>query len=193
MRTGGKNYEKRRYILHCPRGGAVTGSEQYADRPAIIVSNNECNKHSSVIEVVYMTTQPKADLPTHVTIRSTGRTSIALCEQVSSISTDRVNNYIGQVTDQEMKNIDIALMISLGLNGDTKTVSQYEDTIQKQLQEIDGLKEEIVQARQETGSVSMTSEGGAIVVTTEEAFRLQVQRDTYKEMYDNLIAKVMTS
>ena len=176
-----------------PEGGAVTGSEQYADRPAIIVSNNECNKHSSVIEVVYMTTQPKADLPTHVTIRSTGRTSIALCEQVSSISTDRVNNYIGQVTDQEMKNIDIALMISLGLNGDTKTVSQYEDTIQKQLQEIDGLKEEIVQARQETGSVSMTSEGGAIVVTTEEAFRLQVQRDTYKEMYDNLIAKVMTS
>lgn len=176
-----------------PAGGAVTGSEQYADRPAIIVSNNECNKHSSVIEVVYITTQPKADLPTHVTIRSTGRTSIALCEQVSSISTDRVNNYIGQVTDQEMKNIDIALMISLGLNGDTKTVSQYEDTIQKQLQEIDGLKEEIVQARQETGSVSMTSEGGAIVVTTEEAFRLQVQRDTYKEMYDNLIAKVMTS
>lgn len=92
---------------------------------------------------MYITTQPKEDLPTHVTIRSTGRISIALCEQVSSISTDRVNNYIGQVTDQEMKNIDIALMISLGLNGDTKTVSQYEDTIQKQLQEIDGLKEEI--------------------------------------------------
>mgnify|MGYP001709107968 FL=1 len=109
------------------------------------------------------------------------------------LSTDRVNNYIGQVTDQEMKNIDIALMISLGLNGDTKTVSQYEDTIQKQLQEIDDLKKEIIRAQQKTGSVSMTSEGGAIVVTSEEAFRLQVQRDTYKEMYDNLIAKVMTS
>lgn len=184
---------KRGDIFYIARRGAVTGSEQYADRPAIIVSNNECNKHSSVIEVVYITTQPKADLPTHVTIRSTGRTSIALCEQVSSISTDRVNNYIGQVTDQEMKNIDIALMISLGLNGDTKTVSQYEDTIQKQLQEIDDLKKEIIRAQQKTGSVSMTSEGGAIVVTSEEAFRLQVQRDTYKEMYDNLIAKVMTS
>lgn len=184
---------KRGDIFYIARGGAVTGSEQYADRPAIIVSNNECNKYSSVIEVVYITTQPKADLPTHVTIRSTGRTSIALCEQVSSISTDRVNNYIGQVTDQEMKNIDIALMISLGLNGDTNAVSQYKDTIQKQLKEIDDLKKEIIRAQQETGSISMTSEGGAIVVTTEEAFRLQVQRDTYKEMYDNLIAKVMTS
>ena len=184
---------KRGDIFYIARWGAVTGSEQYADRPAIIVSNNECNKYSSVIEVVYITTQPKADLPTHVTVRSTGRTSIALCEQVSSISTDRVNNYIGQVTEQEMKNIDIALMISLGLNGDTNAVSQYKDTIQKQLKEIDDLKKEIIRAQQETGSISMTSEGGAIVVTTEEAFRLQVQRDTYKEMYDNLIAKVMTS
>lgn len=191
MRTGGKNYEKRRYILHCPRGGAVTGSEQYADRPAIIVSNNECNKHSSVIEVVYITTQPKADLPTHVTIRSTGRTSIALCEQVSSISTDRVNNNIGQVTDQEMKNIDIALMISLGLNGDTKTVSQYEDTIQKQLQEIDGLKEEIVQARQE--KFRNTSENGPVVASAEESIRLRVQCDIYKELYESLLTRVMAS
>ena len=191
MRAGGKNHEKRRHILHCPRGGAVTGSEQYADRPAIIVSNNECNKHSSVIEVVYITTQPKADLPTHVTIRSTGRTSIALCEQVSSISTDRVNNYIGQVTDQEMKNIDIALMISLGLNGDTKTVSQYEDTIQKQLQEIDGLKEEIVQARQE--KFRNTSENGPVVASAEESIRLRVQCDIYKELYESLLTRVMAS
>lgn len=128
-----------------------------------------------------------------MTIRSTGRTSIALCEQVSSVSTERVNNYIGQVTDQEMENIDIALMISLGINRGVKAVSQYEDTIQKQLQEIDDLKKEIIRAQRGTSSVSMTSEGGAIVVTTEEAFRLQVQRDTYKEMYDNLIAKVMIS
>ena len=84
-------------------------------------------------------------------------------------------------------------MISLGINRGVKAVRQYEDTIQKQLREIDDLKKEIIRAQRGTGSVSMTSEGGAIVVTTEEAFRLQVQRDTYKEMYDNLIAKVMIS
>ena len=185
---------KRGDIFYIARGGGATmGSEQYADRPAIIVSNNECNKHSNVIEVVYITTQPKTDLPTHVSIHSTGRPSIALCEQVSSVSTDRVNNYLGRVSDQEMEDIDIALMISLGINGNEKAVSQYEDTIQKQLQEIDDLKKEIIQAQRGIGSASMTSEGGAIVVTTEEAFRLQVQCDTYKEMYDNLLAKVMIS
>ena len=114
--------EERYSISH---GGATNGSEQFADRPAVVVSNDENNKHSGVIEVVYMTTQPKTDLPTHVTVRSTGRLSTVLCEQVSSVSTDRVNNYIGQVSEQEMKNIDIALMISLQLSGGGKTSKQY--------------------------------------------------------------------
>lgn len=101
MTSDGERYS----ISH--EGGATNGSEQFADRPAVVVSNDENNKHSGVIEVVYMTTQPKTDLPTHVTIRSTGRISTVLCEQVSSVSTERVNNYIGQVSEQEMKNIDI--------------------------------------------------------------------------------------
>ena len=127
--------EERYSISH--EGGATNGSEQFADRPAVVVSNDENNKHSGVIEVVYMTTQPKTDLPTHVTVRSTGRLSTVLCEQVSSVSTDRVNNYIGQVSEQEMKNIDIALMISLQLSGGGKTSKQYNETIQKQQEEIE--------------------------------------------------------
>lgn len=69
--------EERYSISH--EGGATNGSEQFADRPAVVVSNDENNKHSGVIEVVYMTTQPKTDLPTHVTVRSTGRLSTVLC------------------------------------------------------------------------------------------------------------------
>ena len=78
---------RRGEIFYIARGGATNGSEQFADRPAVVVSNDENNKHSGVIEVVYMTTQPKTDLPTHVTVRSTGRLSTVLCEQVSSVST----------------------------------------------------------------------------------------------------------
>lgn len=69
----------------------------------VVVSNDENNKHSGIIEVAYLTTQPKTELPTHVTIRSTGRVSTVLCEQVTSVSVERVNNYIGQVSEQEMK------------------------------------------------------------------------------------------
>ena len=52
---------RRGEIFYIARGGATNGSEQFADRPAVVVSNDENNKHSGVIEVVYMTTQPKTD------------------------------------------------------------------------------------------------------------------------------------
>ena len=89
-----------------------------------------------------------------------------------------------------MENIDIALMISLDIKGNEKAVSQYEDTIQKLLQEIDDLKKEIIQVRQEKSS---NSSDNGLVIATAEAIKLQVQRDTYKELYENLIAKVMAS
>lgn len=93
----------------------IKGSENYKggekkNRPAVVVSNNANNRHSDRIEIVYLTTQPKADLPTHVTIRSTGTVSTALCESVNTVHEDRFENYAGKCTDQEMENIDIALM-----------------------------------------------------------------------------------
>ena len=84
-------------IYYISRGGASYGHEQQADRPAVIVSNEKNNENSGVVEVVYLTTQPKTDLPTHTVIRSTGRVSTVLCEQIVSVSVDRIAGYIGQV------------------------------------------------------------------------------------------------
>lgn len=92
------------------------GSEQQAGRPAVIVSNDANNAHSTTLEVVYLTTAPKRCLPTHVEIKSTGRDSVALCEQVSTVSIERIGNYKGRATDEEMANIDKAIAISLGLD-----------------------------------------------------------------------------
>lgn len=92
------------------------GSEQRAGRPAIIVSNDMCNQHSGVVEIVYLTTQPKTDLPTHIDIHSASRPSIALCEQICSVSKDRLGNYIGACSDYELKLLDAALLISLGID-----------------------------------------------------------------------------
>lgn len=95
------------------------GSEQASGRPAIIVSNDKNNEHSEVVEIVYLTTQPKTNLPTHIDIRSAKKNSIALCEQINSISKLRIGEYIGECTDFEMQMIDIALSISLGLDNNT--------------------------------------------------------------------------
>lgn len=110
-----KDDVKRGEIYYISRGGYNTGSEQQADRPGVIVSNDKNNKNSQTLEVVYLTTQPKNELPTHCTIRSTGRVSTVLCEQIHTVAVERIGKYIGVCTAQEMQNIDIGLMISIDL------------------------------------------------------------------------------
>lgn len=182
---------RRGEIFYIARGGATNGSEQFADRPAVVVSNDENNKHSGVIEVVYMTTQPKTDLPTHVTVRSTGRLSTVLCEQVSSVSTDRVNNYIGQVSEQEMKNIDIALMISLQLSGGGKTSKQYNETIQKQQEEIEYYRNKIQAMQQSLEEKETEKPQEAAGEASETVVRLETERDTYKALYEQLFERML--
>lgn len=106
---------KRGDIWYIESGYATVGSEQRPGRPAVVVSNDKNNKYSSTLEVIYLTTQPKHDLPTHVTIRSTNRESTALCEQITSVAVERFGDYCGHVTEHEMNRIETALLISLGL------------------------------------------------------------------------------
>nr|UVX80351.1 MAG: PemK-like, MazF-like toxin of type II toxin-antitoxin system [Bacteriophage sp.] len=191
-------------IYYISRGGASPqGCEQYPDRPAVIVSNEQNNEHSGTVEVVYMTTQPKTDLPTHCVIRSTGRTSTVLCEQVNSVSVERIGTYIGEVSEQEIQNIDIALMISLQLDGNAKTSKKYQEQIKRQQEEIDGLrqqlsvaKEEAAKWQQEQEAAAETSGDSVIRVETEKdtykaMFQLEAERDVYKAMYEKLLEKVI--
>lgn len=103
------------YYIEPSKTLQTTGSEQRANRPGIVVSNDNNNQNSGTIEIVYLTTQPKTVLPTHVEIRSANRTSTALCEQVQTVSVDRLNDLMGTCSDAEMKRIDDALLISLDI------------------------------------------------------------------------------
>lgn len=106
---------RRGEVYYIDSGYMTTGSEQRAGRPAIVVSNDMNNEFSSTIQVVYLTTQPKTDLPTHVLISSIKRESIALCEQITAVAVERIGDYCGEVTDSEMAKIESAMLASLGI------------------------------------------------------------------------------
>lgn len=159
--------------------GTCTSCDQYKNRAEAYKTD----------EVVYMTTQPKTDLPTHVTVRSTGRPSTVLCEQVYSVSTERIGTYIGECSDKEMENIDIALMISLQLDGNMKTSKKYNETIKEQQEEIDLYRKKI-QAMQEALK-EKENEKPEITASSEETIRLQTERDTYKTMYEQLLNRLV--
>lgn len=102
-------------IYYIDKFGGQFGSEQHSGRPGVIVSNNVNNDNSETVEVVYLTTKPKKKLPTHVKVMSTGRESTVICEQVTTVSVMRIGKYIGRCTDEEMKAIIDAIVISLAL------------------------------------------------------------------------------
>jgi len=161
------------------------GSEQRADRPAVIISNNENNRHSTVYEVVYMTTQPKTDLPTHFITKSALRPSTVLCEQISSVYEERIGEWIGTLTPDEMKTLDQCLAVSVGIKAEPEKETE---SLRQQLEELEkGNKEfQEIMLYQKTEGENLRQQ------LTEAEARQQAaekQAATYKEMYEFLLSK----
>ena len=155
---------RRGEIYHISRSmnGNVIGSEQEADRPAIIVSNNKGNEFSNCVEIVYLTSQAKKPMPTHVEIECSVP-STALCEQVYTVSKERLKEYIKRCSDEEMERIDKALMISLGI--DTGAINEKEP--------------------ESTMSIPIKPEQAIEVIKVEQ------ERNIYKDLYEKLLEKMI--
>lgn len=96
----------------------VIGSEQGGYRPVVILQNNRGNKHSPTVVVASITSRlGKHQIPTHVKMSSVRleKHSIALLEQIRTIDKSRIKEYIGNATKAEMKEIEAALLISVGI------------------------------------------------------------------------------
>lgn len=97
----------------------VQGSEQAGTRPAVIVSRNAINEHSSVVIVVPVTGREhkKTIYPSQVTLKAgeggLTKDSVVLCEQVRAISKLRLRRRMGQLNAPRMKAIAEALKIAL--------------------------------------------------------------------------------
>lgn len=130
------------------------------------------NENSEVVEVVYMTTKPKNDLPTHVFIRSALSPSTVLCEQVNSVSVKRIGTLIRKLTKSELAAVDSALAISLGIDFmDPKPATKEAEHL---LEEISKQPLRIVQQDPDV-----------------EKIKLETERDLYRNLYNELLSKTM--
>ena len=167
-------------------------SEQRADRPAVIVSNNN-NNNSATVEVVYLTTKPKNDLPTHVYTRSALRPSTILCEQICTVSINRVAELIGELTETEMQAVDNALMISLGLDygqtegicpSDCRGMVEAEPIMREPTDdEWEAMRESVRREMYQNMTIHVDPEPEQ----SAELIKAQTERDVYKELYMHLL------
>ncbi|MGN0326585.1 MAG: type II toxin-antitoxin system PemK/MazF family toxin [Lachnospiraceae bacterium] len=92
---------------------------QQGRRPVVIVSNNKFNQYSTMVSVAPLTSKlGKHPIPTHVNISGYGlkRESIILVEQTRPLDQCRLQEQIGTIMDQQMRNkIWQALMIQFDI------------------------------------------------------------------------------
>lgn len=142
-----------------------------------------------VLEVVFLTSAPKKDLPTHVTIRSTGRKSEALCEQPTPVSVERINNFVGKASEKEMEQIDIALLIGLGIRlegAENQSGASRKSEQQIQSSVTDRSKEEAAKMAEENRMLREE-----LKKQQESTIRSEAECSAYKAMHEQLLKKLM--
>ena len=99
--------------------GVPIGHEAGYRRPAVVISSDRLNRVGAVAVVVPMTTRERP-LPTHVRInmRATvglGRESWAKVDDVKSVSTDRLEEQLGEIHRATLDRVEEALRLVLEL------------------------------------------------------------------------------
>lgn len=103
---------RRSEIIMCDLGDRG-GSVQAGIRPCVVVSNDYGNIYSSIYTVIPLTTKHKTDLPTHVEL---AENSYALCEQITTISEQRVLRTKNCFVSAEMMNkIENGIRVALNI------------------------------------------------------------------------------
>lgn len=180
----------------------VSGNEQAGGRPGIIVSNDVGNEYSPVVIVVYLTTREKKSLPTHVKINTAAKPSVALCEQIETIYKGRIGHYIGQITDTELKYLDKALAISIGIGLNIKAnkavetwAAAYKEEVTTVVAEaMKGIEvKELPEPVEEKKDSEERTKMEAEKELSASLIRMQAERDVYKGLYMELLKEGMAS
>lgn len=103
--------------MNTPKMG---GNLQDGLRPAVVISNNVGNEYSNILIVAPMTAiMKKLKQPTHVFIKGDGHglryDSIAMAEQITTISKDHVEYKLGRVDDKTLAKLDNAIRVALNV------------------------------------------------------------------------------
>lgn len=99
----------------------VVGSEQGGIRPVLVIQNDIGNKYSPTVIIAAITSQlSKAKIPTHVELSALeynlSKDSVVLLEQIRTIDKRRLRDRVSTLDSIKMKQVNLAILISLGFN-----------------------------------------------------------------------------
>jgi mRNA interferase MazF len=92
------------------------GSEIKKIRPAIIISNDSANRHLSRVQVIPLTSNVARLYPGEAKIVLNGEIRKAMGNQIMTVSKQRISRQIGRVSDDDMRLVENAIRVQLGLD-----------------------------------------------------------------------------
>lgn len=115
-----ENWNYHRGDIYLVDLGTNIGSEQGGCRPVLLVQNDIGNHFGPTLIVSPVSSRywKKSKQPTHTLIegiQNLSSPSVVLTEQLLTIDKVRVMKYLGKVPEDQMQNVNKAVMVSLGL------------------------------------------------------------------------------
>ncbi len=109
----------RRGDIYMANLNTFKGSEQGGTRPVLVLQNNDGNFYCPTLIIAPMTTQlKKLNQPTHVyfkELRALSAPTMVSLEQIKTIDKCRIKQYVGRLTNEQMKKVEDAIRDSLGM------------------------------------------------------------------------------
>jgi mRNA interferase MazF len=169
-----------------------------AEAPAVVVSSNIANNKNKSVIVVWLSRFPENDAPTHVPVICQAQ-STAMCENISTVYKDRIGNLIRSCTDAEMRQIDDALSIALGLGlYDASMTGTGSGTLQTMLSSTDKddlincLTKDLAESNAIIDELTKELQRKSTPVPEVDSIKIIAKRDLYKNLYEQLLAKMLS-
>ena len=93
----------------------AVGSEIRRTRPAVIVSNDSANAHLARVVVIPLTSNTERVYPGEVVVEVAGRLSKVMSDQIMAADKSRLQGRAGLLTRTDMRKLESALCLHLGL------------------------------------------------------------------------------